>query len=387
MLRVACKRLPHLRLSRRWASVSQNGVAATSALTTGEFLTQREGPGVYTTARTCAGGQRLFEWDMHVQRTVASAAAVLKSAVPADDVTTTRSVDEGTIVVAPDKLSLLRQVLGTVDGLRPLLDRNVAVAVDHFRREAAAAAATKGQKPGNCAASTGADASELRIAVTVGFDPASGEPLIAAHVDAMPPPPPRPVRIEVRGAPRQDAAIKSSAWIKQRKPLEELMRAADVGAGGINELVLSSSVPETEAKVGDSFVGLDRVPPNERASVLVERVGCLSFRLFSGTRPLVVLHWPLIVCGCSLACGGWGAGNLRGRTNELFCCCRWSSAHGTAWNCAGWHSETASPRSLRRGRHRSCTETARSRSGQGACRALLGGGYDLVHLSPAAARR
>ena len=224
-----------------------NGVASPSALTTGEFLTQRDGPGVYTTARTCAGGQRLFEWNMHVQRTAASAAAVLKAAVPADEVAS-GEVSEDAVVVDPDKLSLLRHVLGTVDGLRPLLDTSVAVAVDHFKREAAAA---EGQKLGSCATA----GAELRIAVSVGFDTKSGEPIIAAHVDAMPPPPPRPVRIEVRGAPRQDAGIKSSAWIKQRKPLEELLRAADVGPGGINELVLSSSVPGTEAKVGaDSFV-------------------------------------------------------------------------------------------------------------------------------------
>ena len=53
--------------------------------------------------------------------------------------------------------------------------------------------------------------------------------------------------MEIRGAPREAAGTKNSAWIRDREPLEQLMRAADVGSGGINELLLSSQSQASES--------------------------------------------------------------------------------------------------------------------------------------------
>ena len=56
--------------------VAVDGVAAPSALSSKDFLLERPA-GAYTTARTCDGTKRLFEWETHVARTAASAAAML----------------------------------------------------------------------------------------------------------------------------------------------------------------------------------------------------------------------------------------------------------------------------------------------------------------------
>lgn len=40
------------------------------------------------------------------------------------------------------------------------------------------------------------------------------------HVSALPPRPQPPVRVAMRGAPRQNAAAKDSEWVRQRKALE-----------------------------------------------------------------------------------------------------------------------------------------------------------------------
>ena len=61
---------------------------------------------------------------------------------------------------------------------------------------------------------------------------------IACHIAPLPPLPAPPVRVEVRGAPRANAAAKDSSWVAERAPLEELMRASAVG--DINELLLAT---------------------------------------------------------------------------------------------------------------------------------------------------
>ena len=173
--------------------VAVDGVAERTALTSKEWLTA--GPsGAYTTARTCANGARLFEWDMHVARTAESVASMVAAAPSA----------AGAAAVA---------AAGTAAALRPRLEASVRAAVDAFRADS--------------------DADELKVTVLVSWDERTA---VAAHVAPLPPPPARPVRVEARGAPRSNAAAKDSSWVRERAPLEALMAASAVGP--VNELLL-----------------------------------------------------------------------------------------------------------------------------------------------------
>mmetsp|Transcript_29850 Transcript_29850/g.33852 ORF Transcript_29850/g.33852 Transcript_29850/m.33852 type:complete len:249 (-) Transcript_29850:105-851(-) len=64
------------------------------------------------------------------------------------------------------------------------------------------------------------------------------EDWVACHVMSLPPLPTRPVRVEVRGSPRENANAKDSSWVSDRAPLEKLMSQSTVGP--INELLLTN---------------------------------------------------------------------------------------------------------------------------------------------------
>lgn len=205
--------------SPRFAA-AHDGVASATDLPSKEWLLAQP-RGAYTTARTCAGASRLFEWDTHVQRTADSAAAML-----ADEVADGAAACEDG----------LRAQVGRAELLRPRLDETVGAAVRAY-----------------LAARGGAElpAEELKVTVLVSWSPeeaaakagggggAAGS--IACHVAPLPPIPSPPVRVEVRGAPRQNAAAKDSSWVTERAPLEALMRSA---WAAVNELLLASEEGE-----------------------------------------------------------------------------------------------------------------------------------------------
>ena len=182
--------------------VSTGSVTSATSLSSKKWLTQQPA-GAYTTARTCAGGRRLFEWDTHVERTAASAAAMLGDPT-------------GVTAPAASALPALLAALGRPEALRRRLDAAVSAAVCEY------------------SASNGQPAGELKVTVLVTWPPAAargecsaaaaerGE--VAAHVAPLPPLPSAPVRVEVRGAPRANAAAKDSSWVVDRAPLEALMR-------------------------------------------------------------------------------------------------------------------------------------------------------------------
>ena len=181
-------------------AIAINGKAEITDVDAKSFLKTKPS-GAYTTARTCCGGTRIFEWSAHVARTASTAAAMLGS------------IDTGSAQVV--------QCVGTADALRPKLDKNVAAAVAAYRSHHA--------KKKDC---------ELRITVLVTWESAAVE--IAAHVAPLPPVPAPPVRVEVRGSARSNALAKNSAWVSERAPLEALMRAGEENVGGsINELLLT----------------------------------------------------------------------------------------------------------------------------------------------------
>jgi branched-subunit amino acid aminotransferase/4-amino-4-deoxychorismate lyase len=186
-------------------AIAHDGVAAVSSLSSKDFLLNNPS-GAYTTARTCGMGRRLFEWETHVTRTAASAAAMLA---------------EGSIA-EPARQALLA-TLGSPEALRPRLDATVSSAVREF-------------------VDAHGDGKEMKVTVLVHWeddvqeDGAAGS--ISCHIAPLPSLPTPPLRVEVRGTPRANAAAKNSAWVADRAPLESLMRASAVG--DINELLLAT---------------------------------------------------------------------------------------------------------------------------------------------------
>merc|ERR1711865_464013 len=61
---------------------------------------------------------------------------------------------------------------------------------------------------------------------------------IACHVTELPSLPTRPVRVEIRGTPRDNAAAKDSSWVTEHLPLEQLMLKS---YQPMNELLLTTT--------------------------------------------------------------------------------------------------------------------------------------------------
>ena len=189
-----------------------------------EFLLSRPA-GAYTTARTCCGATRLFEWETHVHRTASSVAGMLRGEKEQKGAATTAALE----------------ALSKPELLRPRLDATVASAVREYTSR-------HGQD------------GELKVTILVTWSEAQGEAQgaalggptgdaaaesvgsIACHIAPLPALPLPPVRVEVRGAPRANAEAKASSWVSERAPLEALMRQAAVGE--VNELLLATESGE-----------------------------------------------------------------------------------------------------------------------------------------------
>ena len=197
--------------------VAYDGIALPSDVSSKDFLLNNPS-GAYTTARTCSRARRLFEWDTHTTRTAASVEAMVLG-----DKAAAADLQQQEVLAA----------LATPSALSPRLDATVASAM-------------------RCYTDAHGYDTELKVTVLVSWKEqcaASGteeskSPLgsIACHVAPLPPLPSSPVRVEVRGAPRANALAKDSAWVADRAPLEDLMRASKAGA--LNELLLASESGE-----------------------------------------------------------------------------------------------------------------------------------------------
>lgn len=183
------------------AVVAVDGIGSPSNQTSTEFLLSRP-VGAYTTARTCSGARRIFEWDTHVFRTAASAAKMIRSSPDPD--------------IARDQ-ALLSE-LGTVEQLQPRIELTVRAAFRKYFETYSAG-------------------DELKVTILVTW-PGSWiansklRGSVACHLQPLPAIRPPPIRVEVRGSPRSNAAAKSSSWVSDRACLEALKRE------DIDELVL-----------------------------------------------------------------------------------------------------------------------------------------------------
>ena len=197
--------------------VFEEGRGASTATneTSKEFLLNRPS-GAYTTARTSANAKRIFEWEAHVERTANSLASMME-----------KESKESS------NHSKLSSKLSDPLVLRKRLDAAVEEAVQlHLQNNGASPSQQQ----------------ELKITVLVGWeggaqetsnDAAGDSGWVACHVTGLPQIPSKPVRVEIRGSPRDNALAKDSAWVSDRAPLEALMQSASCG-GPVNELLLAN---------------------------------------------------------------------------------------------------------------------------------------------------
>lgn len=211
---------PSSTLSTDAAAVIMNNViameneASVTPMGSKDFLLSNPS-GAYTTARTCGGGNRIFEWEAHVERTASSLASILEE----------EAVERNCRLSDP--------VL-----LRRRLDASVEEAVRLHK------------DINNENNNNGVDGPELKITALVGWKKSATtmdgndvyEDWVACHVTSLPPLPTPPIKVEVRGSPRENASAKNSAWVADRAPLESLMAEAEVAP--INELLLINSEDE-----------------------------------------------------------------------------------------------------------------------------------------------
>lgn len=140
--------------------------------------------GAYTTART-VNHTSVLKLTAHIKRLSTSAKLMLA----ADDAWDTLGLYDS--ITQPELLA-------------PRVLREMRCAVKAFHDE------------------EGTDQVESRITVLVGLE--EKDTLGAdvwCHVEALPPTPPRPIKVAVRGHPRSNPRAKDSEWARQRKVLEE----------------------------------------------------------------------------------------------------------------------------------------------------------------------
>jgi len=195
--------IPTMTTTTKNVVVVEGRPASETDETSKEFLLGRPS-GAYTTARTCAGGRKIFEWEAHVERTAKSLASMMAASAKDGDASPSALADPAV--------------------LRRRLDAAVEDAVRLHRRI--------GEDGGD---------GELKLTALVGWDNGidDEEGWVACHATSLPPIPSKPVRVEIRGSPRENALAKDSSWVTERAPLEDLMRGATCGP--VNELLLATA--------------------------------------------------------------------------------------------------------------------------------------------------
>lgn len=177
------------------------------------------------------GGTSVFELSFHIKRLADSAALMMQA-----DAAGTAG-EGGAAATAKDAMD--------VGQLRPRLLASLRAAVQAYRAAAGeadgelrltvlltwAGCQQAQQGPGGAASNGGPpDAASSAGSATAVAD-------IFVHVGPLPPRAQPPVRVVMRGSPRQNAAAKDSEWVRQRKALEaglpaDVNEAILVGKGG-----------------------------------------------------------------------------------------------------------------------------------------------------------
>ncbi|KAL0032443.1 hypothetical protein WJX77_000991 [Trebouxia sp. C0004] len=140
--------------------------------------------GAYTTART-VNRDAVFELDAHIKRLASSCQQMLENDAKAGGQHPSEELNK----------------LADAANLRPHVIASLAAAVQAFRQESP-------QHEG-----------ELKLTVLISWE--SGQSVIQSHAAALPDRPQPPVKVQARGAPRQNATAKDSEWVRTRQALEK----------------------------------------------------------------------------------------------------------------------------------------------------------------------
>lgn len=140
--------------------------------------------GAYTTART-VNRDAVFELDAHIKRLASSCQQMLENDAKAGGQHPSEELNK----------------LSDAAHLRPHVMASLAAAVQAFRQGSP-------QHEG-----------ELKLTVLISWE--SGQSVIHSHVAALPDRPQPPVKVQARGAPRQNARAKDSEWVRTRQALEK----------------------------------------------------------------------------------------------------------------------------------------------------------------------
>eukprot|EP00892_Ulva_mutabilis_P003473 jgi/Ulvmu1/1498/UM011_0228.1 len=168
--------------------ICRNGAASQTSQSSADWL--RDAPrGAYTTART-VNRTKVFDLTFHINRLAESAALMGKS----DNCN------------APSALT-------NVETLRPMVIDSMNSAIHAFEQAS--------------------EAHDGEIKLTLLSHWQDGQPCLETHASPMPGRPRAPVKVQVKGMPRQNAQAKDSEWVRDRAILEK-DKPADV-----NEILLS----------------------------------------------------------------------------------------------------------------------------------------------------
>lgn len=221
--------------------------------------------GAYTTART-VGGTSVFELSFHIARLASSARLMLEA-----------DMREG----RPGAEALWQQysgALGDPTALRPRVEASLRAGVAFYHQALASrglassmiassngSGSSSSRGSGNGSSAAAAPEPELRLTVLLTWGPGGAE--VWSHVSTLPPRPAPPVRVEVRGAPRSNAAAKDSKWVLQRRELEQSM------GPGVNEVRCCC---RAQVQHGLDFAGAQCGPSRHLAagSGSWKRLGC-----------------------------------------------------------------------------------------------------------------
>ena len=178
--------------------------AAPCALSSGPWL-QAAQRGAYTTCRTVGGASSIFELSFHIDRLVTSSKLMLASDADAH---------------LPGAEGAFEKFLPAVETevLRPRLLQSLHNAIAAYREL------------------SGDTTGEVKCTILVTWANTEQDDVdILTHATSLGAIPTAPIKIQIRGAPRENAAAKDSEWVRERRIYED-QKPADV-----NEVVLVDS--------------------------------------------------------------------------------------------------------------------------------------------------
>jgi len=188
-------------ISQKMASLSKNGVPLDCDFDAKNFLLKYP-RGAYTTART-VNRHSVFEFETHVARTASSSAEIFNHLA---------NTNSGTNVEAITTIDLLRERMAS--GLGAVIQDFYQKYPDQGEQELKLTVLATMEKVNQ-------DQNDGNGPPQVGSSNLS--PVVYCHACLLPPVPPRPIKVEIRGQPRENALTKDSQWVRDRQSLQDLL--------------------------------------------------------------------------------------------------------------------------------------------------------------------